>query len=493
MYRATVATIVQTVQRNNRFAQPSVAHINNPPRETQTKSCRLFSSFNMADAISNNTNGGGTRYQVSSMVNHQKIKWIQISFDVSDDTTAPQHTQKKQKIIDPQPPINKEKVSSDQKAKDESGSSEETSRNDPTTLQSIPESVLQYERQMRKLRAADRASKTNVNIQDHLHTVYSDDHVVVANKPSGILCVPGVNKNKSLLDLVFDVYGSANESTEKNEASLTTPLKRDSMIVHRLDMDTSGIVIFARTRPAMSELHKSFRERTATKKVYEALLVGWLDIDKWVESADGNDCKKDILEGVGEPENQTALPSENASSSDNTANLGGGEINLPLQRDHRHPPFMRVSTPESEAGARQAVKDLNHAGYKKLIAKKPKPSTTNIRILSHEKWMGHSVTRVELIPVTGRTHQLRVHCAAIGHPILGDPAYGFCGEAHPNGGFSDEIIREMSPTCATFELRKEAEDTVREKCRTMCLHARKLTVNHPVTGDSISFEADPSF
>ena len=100
---------------------------------------------------------------------------------------------------------------------------------------------------------------------------------------------------------------------------------------------------------------------------------------------------------------------------------------------------------------------------------------------------------MELTPITGRTHQLRVHCAALGHPILGDPAYGFCGEAHPNGGFTDEIIHGMSHTCASFELRRDVEDAVRVNGRTMCLHARRLTVDHPVTTEQVSFEAASNF
>ena len=95
-------------------------------------------------------------------------------------------------------------------------------------------------------------------------------------------------------------------------------------------------------------------------------------------------------------------------------------------------------------------------------------------------------------PITGRTHQLRVHCAAMGHPILGDPAYGFCGEAHPNGGFSDDTMSTL-PSCASFELRRAVEDAVRENGRTMCLHARQLTVQHPTTNEEVSFEASPSF
>lgn len=307
----------------------------------------------------------GTRYQVKT---DKPNKLIYISFNELDDTT-----------INYPPAKEKE----DDKTTQNISNEEDTSCNDQDTLdistiqQSIPDSVLQYERQMRKIRAADRASKTNVNPEDHLHVIYKDNDIIVTNKPSGILCVPGVNKNRSLLDLVFEMNEDSTSSEEK--------MAKDSMIVHRLDMDTSGIVIFARTRESMSDLHKAFRERTGTKKIYEALLVGWLDINKWIESQDDDNTNKVISD---------------------TTNLGGGEINLPLQRDHRHPPFMRVSTPESESEAQLAVKDLNSAGYKKLMAKKPKASTTQFRVLSHEHWRGHPVTRVELTPITGR--QVRV-------------------------------------------------------------------------------------
>ncbi|KAL7497936.1 hypothetical protein ACHAWT_009445, partial [Skeletonema menzelii] len=379
----------------------------------------------------------------------------------------------------------------------------------------IPASVLQYQRQLRKIQAADRASKTHVTKAQHLHTIYTDEHIVVTNKPSGILCVPGVNNNKSLLDLVFEVYGASKEeldqlnAAEEAEAQQrigetkaqkrkrknmertnnATPdfsvVTRDNMIVHRLDMDTSGIVIFARNRHSMSTLHEAFRQKDTgcTRKVYEALLVGWLDIDCWLGVA----TPVSSVEGEDEGDNNNQVADHHIEY------LGGGEINLPLQRDHKHPPFMRVSTPHSEAEAHQAVADLNHAGYKKLIAKRPKQSVTQFRVVKHELWMGHKVTRVELYPVTGRTHQLRVHCAAIGHPILGDPAYGYYGEANPNGGFSNTVIRSISPTYATMELRDDVEKSVKESGRTMCLHAKELSLNHPVTGEWVSFSAAPSF
>jgi 23S rRNA-/tRNA-specific pseudouridylate synthase len=82
----------------------------------------------------------------------------------------------------------------------------------------------------------------------------------------------------------------------------------------------------------------------------------------------------------------------------------------------------------------------------------------------------------------------------MGHPIVGDPAYGFCGEAHPNGGFADVDICALSPMCASFELRRTMEDAVRDNGRTMCLHARRLTLRHPIIpNEEVTFEADPSF
>ena len=82
---------------------------------------------------------------------------------------------------------------------------------------------------------------------------------------------------------------------------------------------------------------------------------------------------------------------------------------------------------------------------------------------------------------------------AMGHPIVGDPAYGYYGEANPNGGFSNTVIRSMSPTCATMELRDNVEKSVKESGRMMCLHAKELSLNHPVTGEWVSFSVSPSF
>jgi 23S rRNA-/tRNA-specific pseudouridylate synthase len=210
--------------------------------------------------------------------------------------------------------------------------------------------------------------------------------------------VPSVNKNRSLLDLVCEAYGSGSDDVggggaENNngDALLSLSLSslslslRDSMIVHHLDMDTSSIVIFARDRASMSMLHGAFRDRTGARanKAYEALLKGWLDIDRWMDrvqqtgrrSGKGNAV---IQYGNDATDSDKAEDGNDALDTTTVAScmLGRGKISLPLQRNHKHPLFMQVLTPKSKCKTRLAVRDLNNAGYSKLIAKRPKPSTT---------------------------------------------------------------------------------------------------------------------
>jgi 23S rRNA-/tRNA-specific pseudouridylate synthase len=99
------------------------------------------------------------------------------------------------------------------------------------------------------------------------------------------------------------------------------------------------------------------------------------------------------------------------------------------------------------------------------------------------------VTRVELIPITGWTHQLCMHCTAMGLLILGDLAYGLYGEAHPNGGFVDNDMSASFPTCALFEKRKAIKDAVWDNVRKMCLHARRLMLKHQMMNEMVTFKA----
>jgi len=182
-----------------------------------------------------------------------------------------------------------------------------------------------------------------------LDLVYCDESLLVANKPAGLLSVPGRGMDKS--------------------DSMTTRVQKefpDALSVHRLDMGTSGLLVFALNADMHQRLSRLFRER-AVRKIYLAIVAG------------------------------------RVTSS-------AGEIDLPLAADWPNRPRQKV--------------DLTGG----------KTSLTRYRLLQH---INHPVdvahllggpdslaSRVELEPVTGRTHQLRVHMSAIGHPVGGDRLYG---------------------------------------------------------------------
>lgn len=309
----------------------------------------------------------------------------------------------------------------------------------------IPESVLQFERQLRKVQHFKKAG--NLLNEDQLQVIYEDEWMVIINKPSGVLSVPGVNSNPSIVDLVYEKYGEEVESLA-------------NMIVHRLDMDTSGIIVFARQTETTRQLHAIFRDRNV-KKEYEALVQGHFPTS--VES---------------------------------------GLIDLPLQRDHEHPPFMRVSTPKSEQDAADALVKLQSNGWKKLVKCKPKASQTEFSVIERGQKNGLPFTRLRLTPITGRTHQLRVHLAALGYPIIGDPVYSLFGEGNPKGGLSlvDSILRreeesESSCTVAacSLEIQKQWTEAYRPNFEPMCLHAARLELEHPRTGEKLVLQDDPSF
>lgn len=165
--------------------------------------------------------------------------------------------------------------------------------------------------------------------------LHVDEALIVAEKPAGLLSVPGRGEDK--------------------QDCLSARVQRrypDALIVHRLDMDTSGLLCFARTAEAQRRLNLSFEERRVGKR-YCARVIGRLE--------------------------------------------GAGEIDLPLAVDWLNRPKSKV--------------DHVHG----------KPSRTRWRAAGYDT--ASDSTRVELAPVTGRSHQLRVHMAALGHPIVGDPLY----------------------------------------------------------------------
>ncbi|PRX37371.1 tRNA pseudouridine32 synthase / 23S rRNA pseudouridine746 synthase [Meinhardsimonia xiamenensis] len=204
-----------------------------------------------------------------------------------------------------------------------------------------------------------------------LDIIHADHEILVVNKPAGLLSVPG--KGPELADCLI--------------ARLRAAFP-DVLLVHRLDRDTSGVMVFALTPHAQRHLGLQFEKRQV-RKSYVARVWGRL-----------------------EPRT--------------------GTIELPLAVDWPNRPRQKV---DHENG---------------------RPAETAWRVVRHEG----DTTRVRLFPRTGRSHQLRVHMAELGHPILGDPLY--------------------------------AEGTARDAERLM-LHAEELRFRHPDGGAGVRFSAPCPF
>lgn len=204
--------------------------------------------------------------------------------------------------------------------------------------------------------------------------VHVDDALIAADKPADLLSVPGRGpENADCLAVRLQaVYA-------------------DALIVHRLDMATSGLIVFGRGAEVQRVLSIAFAERRVAK-TYVAVVDGLLNED-------------------------------------------AGEIDLPLIADWPNRP-------------RQMVDSV-----------RGKPSQTRWRVLARDAERGR--TRVELEPITGRSHQLRVHLQAIGHPILGDTLYA-------------------PPTSA-------------EAAPRLLLHAARLQLLHPIDGRELDLRSAPPF
>jgi tRNA pseudouridine32 synthase/23S rRNA pseudouridine746 synthase len=206
--------------------------------------------------------------------------------------------------------------------------------------------------------------------------VYADDTLLVLDKPTGLLCVPGKGEDKQ------DCLSSR---VQQHHA--------DARVVHRLDMATSGLVVMALGATAQRILNDAFASRQVHKR-YVAEVAGLL-----------------------------APPG-----------AGWGVIDLPILLDWPNRP-------------------------RRMIDPQGKPSCTRWRVLEHNP--ARQTTRLELEPVTGRSHQLRVHLQALQHPILGDSLYG---------------------TPASLA-----------KATRLLLHATRLELTHPVSHQAMVFSSDPPF
>lgn len=208
----------------------------------------------------------------------------------------------------------------------------------------------------------------NPPMEPYLSVVHRDDDLLVLDKPSGLLSVPGKAE-----DLGDSLETRAKQEYEK------------ALLVHRLDMDTSGVFIMAMNKDAQRNLGLQF-ERRKTSKHYIARVWGLMEQDT-------------------------------------------GMVDEPL------------------------ICDWPNRPKQKICYEHGKPSQTYFEVLERE--IDNNATRVKLMPVTGRSHQLRVHMLYLGHPILGDDLYAhqaaydasdrlmlhaeMLGVHHPNGGAFTEF------------------------------------------------------
>lgn len=266
-------------------------------------------------------------------------------------------------------------------------------------------------------------------LKQSLKVLYEDNDLVVVNKPSGVLSVPSEQGIPSLAQTVFETVDHSLSSY-------------DRMVVHRLGMDTSGCMIFAKSMDGLRGMNTLLRTREVTRQ-YEVLVCGTVNDDE-------------------------------------------GLIDLPLMRDYEFPPYMRVSTDEHQ----RALVDLDPAIVGKKLLEAPKASLTKFEVVAREE-LGDTklpVTRLTLTSITGRTHQLNVHCAAIGHPIVADRVYGYGGQAATNGGLYDSSLRDDA---ASVELQQQIAAASTDK--NMCVHAKRLSFRHPITLEVVSFESRAPF
>jgi len=294
-----------------------------------------------------------------------------------------------------------------------------------------------------KIAVEARAAQPVDPIQS-LRILYIDSHLCVVNKASGVLSVPGPRRNPSIATAVYDLVQPTDIDT------------MDQMVVHRLDMDTSGILVLALSKTALQTLHRDFRDplRRRVHKSYQAVLAGHLTGASTVE------------------------------------------LDVGLERDPHRPPFMRIAQ-HREKDERHNNNNHTIFAKNKFLHSTPKSSWTELHV---QEW-GHlrtdddtlPVTRVTLVPRTGRTHQLRVHCAALGFPVVGDAIYGGLvegkGDGHrhvqPHDGGS------VGSSSSTPRQLQQQQRWFRE--RPLCLHAHRLSLFHPVSGAPMVFECDPYF
>lgn len=225
--------------------------------------------------------------------------------------------------------------------------------------------------------------------------IYRDDHIIAINKPAG-LATQGGSKTLRHVDGMAE--------------ALMYDYDEKPRLVHRLDKDTSGVLLLARTRMAAKALTENLKHRD-TRKIYWAAIAG-------VPHPRAATIKYGLLKAPG-----------HGKSGENEK--------------------MRCVHPNDVAKTEGA-----------------KRATTDYAVMDT---IGQRASWCALVPITGRTHQLRAHMAEIGHPIVGDGKYGGSGQENQGDGWGSGMGEEIG--------------------RKMHLHARSLSIEHPFTGAQLHLTA----
>ena len=216
-----------------------------------------------------------------------------------------------------------------------------------------------------------------------LNIVFEDEDIIIINKPFGLVTHPGAGNWKGTLANALLYYDPKLSKLDR------------AGIVHRLDKNTSGLMVIARNEKSQKYLVEQLQSHSVVRE-YSAIVYGHM--------------------------------------------ISGGSVNDPIGRD----PKDRI---------------------KQAVSSNGKDATTHYRVIDRFK----SHTHVKAILETGRTHQIRVHLSHIGYPLLGDPMYG-----------------------GRVRFPKKASEILKESLlgfKRQALHSKKLTLNHPSTGELISWNA----
>ena len=248
--------------------------------------------------------------------------------------------------------------------------------------------------------AAPRGSEAGISPADaamiEAAVLWQDQHIIALNKPPGLPSQGGSGQGDRHVDGLAE--------------ALRFGYKERPKLVHRLDKDTSGILLLARNDRVARRLSEAFRDR-ATRKIYWAVVAG-------VPAPAMGTIRFGLVKAPGHGKG------------------GAGEKMLCI-----HP--AKVNQTE---GAKRA--------------------TTDYAVIER---LGSRAAWVALVPITGRTHQLRAHMAEIGHPIVGDGKYGGSGQENLGDGWGAQLGGDIS--------------------RKLHLHARSIAFDHPVTGERITLTA----